>query len=462
MGRSATERGSSDVDRTRYAALRHQLSTVDVSDHLALFYQSRAEKQMTAAAFIDIGLANDERCLYIYDESDRTDVEAQFRAAGMDVVYRKEQEDLVFIDGREYYLSEGFDPERMTEDLKLAAQEATEAGYEGLRVAGENTWSFGIEESFDSIIEFEASFDRRCPSIPAKTLCQYSLDRFDDTSIVKALRTHEHIIYRDTVCENPHYVPPQDYVEGTAGKSNATAILEQTYDLSHSRQAVEAQRQRLAVINRIFRHNIRNDMNVLLTYLDMFEEEGLVAPEGKEELQTMQETLERFIETSEQARYIEQTLQDSRVEPVDLAAVVEREAAELSAEFPDATVCLDALDPVTVVADRHIDVAVEELLRNAIVHAERESPTVEVSIETCETPGSARLTVRNQGSLPVSTRRVIERETETQLQHTSGIGLWLVKWLVEESYGELALSDGGESCSVQVDLPTVVPETGRS
>ncbi len=458
MSESGAERSHSLIDRTRYAALRHQLSTEDVSSHLALFYRSRDEKRTAATAFIDIGLRNNEQCLYIYDESNLASLNAQFREAGVDVEYREEVGDLQFVDGREYYLSDGFDPERMTEDLEAAAAEATAEGYDGLRVAGENTWSFELEETFESIIEFEASFDRDCSSIPSRTLCQYNLERFDETAIVKALRTHKHLVYRDTVCENPHYVPPQDYADATDASSNATAILEQTYELSESRQAVDAQRQRLEVINRIFRHNIRNDMNVLLAYLDVFEENDLIAPEGREDLQTMRETLLRFIDTTEQARYIEQTVQDSQVVPVGLTGVVEENAAALDSEFPEANISLAGLDAVMVVADEHIGVAVEELLRNAIVHAESDPAAVEVRITTCETPGSARLTVRNEGSVPASTRRVIEQGTETQLQHTSGLGLWLVKWLVEKSYGKLTLSDNGDSCQVQVDLPTVIPD----
>lgn len=459
MSKSGPGSGASAIDRTRYATIRHQLARMDVDSHVALFYQSEEAKHTAATAYIDVGLGNGERCLYIHDESDRATVESQFRAAGIDIERRLDAGDLRFVDGCEYYLADGFDPDRMTEDIEDAATRALEEGYSGLRVAGENTWSFELEETFDSIIEFEATFERNCESIPAQTLCQYNLERFDESAIVKALRTHRHLIYRDTVCENPYYVDPAKYVDATDSGSNAVAVLEQAYELSNSREEVRAQRQRLEVINRIFRHNIRNDMNVLLSYLELLEEDELVAPAGRDKVTTMKATLQRFIDTSERARYIEQTLQDSRVASVDLRGVVTDIVAELDAEFPAADFEVDAADEVRVVADEHIDVAVEELLRNAVVHADSDAPAVEVALTAAEDPGSAQLTVTNSGSLPVSTRRALSEGAETQLRHNDGLGLWLVKWLVEESYGKLELDDDRkrDRCRARVALPTTAP-----
>lgn len=459
MSSSGSSAGTPTIDRTKYATVRHQLATTDSSGHAALFYRSRSEKRAAATAFLDIGLQNDEKCLYIYDESDPGTLDEQFRSVGIDPGAKRESGALEFVDGREFYVEGGFDPEKMIRKIEAATDVALDEGYTGLRAAGENTWSFGLDETFDSVIEFEASFDRECPSLPAQTLCQYNLTRFDETAIIKALRTHEHLIYRNTVCKNPYYVHPEEYLSEEDGMGGAVAVLEQAYDLSRSRQAVKAHRQRLEVINRIFRHNIRNDMNVLLNYLELFERKGWVAPEGHDELQTMRETLEKFIETSERARHIEQTLQDSEVVSLDIVTVVENCVADLREEHPQATIDISAPDAVTVVADKHIDVAITELCENAIVHASSDQPTVSVNVTAAEVPGSVCLTVENEGDIPPATQAAITEGSEKPLQHSSGLGLWLVKWLVEQSYGQLSLCEADELCQVQVRLPTTVPDT---
>lgn len=459
MSSSGSPAETATIDRTQYATIRHQLATTNSSNHAALFYRSRCEKRAAATAFLDIGLQNDEKCLYIYDESDPGTLEKQFRSVGIDPSAKRSSGALEFVDGREFYVEDGFDPEKMVRKVEAAADIALDEGYSSLRAAGENTWSFGLDETFDAIIEFEATFDRDCSSLPAQTLCQYNLTRFSEEAIIKALRTHEHLIYRNTVCKNPYYVHPEEYLSEDDGMEGAVAVLEQAYDLSKSRQAVKAHEQRLEVINRIFRHNIRNDMNVLLNYLELFERKGWVAPEGRENLQTMRETLEQFIDTSKRARHIEQTIQDSEVASFDIVPVVEDCVADLRTGFPDATIDISTPDAVTVVADQHIDVALTELCENALIHAKSDRPTVSVDVTATEVPGSVCFTVENEGDIPAATRAAITEGSEKPLQHSSGLGLWLVKWLVEQSYGQLSLCETDDLCQVQVRLPTTVPDT---
>ena len=459
MSSSGSPTETPTIDRTQYATVRHQLATTDSSDHAALFYRSRYEKRAAATAFLDIGLQNDEKCLYLYDESDPGTLEEQFRSVGIDPSAKRASGALEFVDGREFYVEDGFDPEKMVRKIEAAADVALDEGYSSLRAAGENTWSFGLDETFDAVIEFEAAFDRDCSSLPAQTLCQYNLSRFDEEAIIKALRTHEHLIYRNTVCKNPYYIHPEEYLSEADGMDGAVAVLEQAYDLSKSRETVRAHQQRLEVINRIFRHNIRNDMNVLLNYLELFERKGWVAPEARDNLQTMRETLQKFIDTSRRARHIEQTVQDSGVASFDIVPVVESCVADLREEFPDATIDISAPDAMTVVADRHIDVALTELRENAIVHASGDQPTVSINVTAAEVPGSVCLTVENEGDIPPATQAAITEGSEKPLQHSSGLGLWLVKWLVEQSYGQLSLCEADGLCQVQVRLPTTVPDT---
>jgi sensor histidine kinase regulating citrate/malate metabolism len=74
-------------------------------------------------------------------------------------------------------------------------------------------------------------------------------------------------------------------------------------------------------------------------------------------------------------------------------------------------------------------------------------------------PGSVCVTVENNGEIPSATRAAITEGSEGPLKHSSGLGLWLVKWLVEQSYGQLTLREADDICQVQVRLPTTVPDT---
>jgi len=48
-------------------------------------------------------------------------------------------------------------------------------------------------------------------------------------------------------------------------------------------------------------------------------------------------------------------------------------------------------------------------------------------------------------------REVLERESETDLEHASGLGLWFVHWTVQASGGDLSF-EGGSTVSVTLPL----------
>jgi signal transduction histidine kinase len=78
-----------------------------------------------------------------------------------------------------------------------------------------------------------------------------------------------------------------------------------------------------------------------------------------------------------------------------------------------------------------------ELIENGLEHAEHDSPHVEISVR--RTPsGAVEIAVADNGpGLPEREREIITGETETQLKHGQGIGLWFVRWAVTQLGGDL-------------------------
>jgi signal transduction histidine kinase len=78
-----------------------------------------------------------------------------------------------------------------------------------------------------------------------------------------------------------------------------------------------------------------------------------------------------------------------------------------------------------------------ELVENGLEHAEHDSPHVEIGVRRGP-DGSVELAVADDGpGLPEREREIIAGETETQLKHGQGIGLWFVRWAVTQLGGEL-------------------------
>lgn len=220
--------------------------------------------------------------------------------------------------------------------------------------------------------------------------------------------------------------------------------------------------QRLSVLNRVLRHNLRNEMNLVDGYAA-----GLVA-ELDGDLQGRAQTIESvasdLIELSEKARDVEailaQTPSDSSL--VNYATVVGETVADVTERHPDVELTLDLEDGILVPETRSRAI-VENLIENAAQHNDAADPRVEVSVETVADGDESLLTVADNGSgIPPGERTVLEREAETPLEHGSGLGLWVVAWAVRSLGGEVEFDTSVAGTEVRIRLPCFSKQDGES
>ena len=193
--------------------------------------------------------------------------------------------------------------------------------------------------------------------------------------------------------------------------------------------------QRLQVLNRVLRHDLKNDTNVIGGYADLLRDH--VDEEGDGYLDVIDRKVETLTHLSDQAREIDVALHSEGGQTtIDLSRLVERLCASLESSFPHASVTASTPDAAAAYADELLESAVRNVLENAVVHNDRESPTVEATVTAAE--GGYRIAVADDGpGIPPIERTVFSEERETPLEHASGLGLWLVHWIVTESGGEL-------------------------
>ena len=221
-------------------------------------------------------------------------------------------------------------------------------------------------------------------------------------------------------------------------------------------QALQNQAERVSVLNRVLRHDLRTHLTVVGGLLDRIAEQADVpaAP-----VEAIRQSLEDIEELSQRARRIETAFESDARSTFDLSALVDRAAADLVETHPNARVRVTERSPPPVLAHEHLRLVLDNLLENAVVHHDDDQPTVEVSIARHD-EGTVRLVVADDGpGIPESEIELRESGLETALEHSDGLGLWIVRWLVSKSDGDLRLEQTAAGSRAVVLLP-VAPGAG--
>ncbi len=229
-----------------------------------------------------------------------------------------------------------------------------------------------------------------------------------------------------------------------------TSIVAIDVDITERR----VREQRLTVLNRVIRHNLRNRMNVITgnaqLVLDRSEEEGVSAP-----AEHINETAEELTSLSEKAHTAEQFIDSSqsteRTMTVD--GLLDGVTSSSGDGPTSGTVTVDPPGETDASVDAALAPVLDELIENGLEHGGTE-PTVRV--DACLDGGDLLLSVADDGpGLPDGEQEVLETGDESALEHGSGLGLWLVNWLVVQCGGTLEIAvDDGTTVTVRVPART--------
>jgi PAS domain S-box-containing protein len=205
--------------------------------------------------------------------------------------------------------------------------------------------------------------------------------------------------------------------------------------------------QQLAVLNRVLRHDLRNGLTSIKGHLDIAMEEA--DDEVRDLLWRIDERTESLLSTAEVADRVRSAFDETDFARQDLGARVDTLVERVREEFPEASLTVST-ESVPARAACSLDYALWELLENACEHA-GDAPSVDVSVRRDGDTGVVTVTDDGPG-IPEREQRILREGVETQLDHGSGLGLWLVHWVVETSGGELAF-DCADGTDVTVRLP---------
>ena len=235
--------------------------------------------------------------------------------------------------------------------------------------------------------------------------------------------------------------------------------------------------QQLSVLNRVLRHNLRNNLNVVTANAELIREQierlrsdthaagtdSGAAAQGTPAQLPFEDILQKvnqldakaweLLAIADKSRELAGVIgQTDSAETTDVESVLTDLVSEYRTEYTDAAIDLDTIPATANTNPESVYLAVEELLENALQHT-GSNPTVEISV-TRPDSNRVEIAIADDGpGIPDIECRTLEADAETDLRHSSGFGLWTVDWLLGRAGGSVTIEAGDSGTVVRLDLP---------
>lgn len=219
---------------------------------------------------------------------------------------------------------------------------------------------------------------------------------------------------------------------------------------------LEARSEKLELLNRILRHDIRNDMTVVLAVLDLLADH-VTDEDGTELVEEVRERAQHVVDLTAILQDLMTVVLDEAdiLQPVPVASVLEDELADVDAAYPRAITRIDGdLPTVDVHGNEMLHSVFRNLLKNAVQHNDQDLPEVVVSAATTADAVTVRVADDGPGIPDDRKTEVFGRDEKGLESSGSGVGLYLVDRLVEEFGGSVHVEDNDpRGAVVVVELP---------
>ena len=298
------------------------------------------------------------------------------------------------------------------------------AGLPASELAGRDEYLF-MDDAAAETIE-----DRKAEALDSEEPVRYSISpEFERSGKEAVFHTSRYPYYDET-----------DELAGTF------AICRDVTDL-------EERTRQLRVLDNILRHNLRNDLTVIRGLADRIRTES--SGETAATADRIVSYTDDLMTTGEKSRSITELLgEEPDTRPIDIASLARSVAEGISAERPAALIDVDAPERATADTTFKFREAIEELVKNAIDHSDRDAPSVEIRVRVTDDTVEVRVVDDGPG-IPAMDRDVlVTGRAIDDLYHGSGLGLWLVYWIVERSDGSIGVVDADpRGTEIEIRVP---------
>lgn len=180
--------------------------------HICLLFNDDRERLQVMARFLESGITEGERILYLADTMTPEEMLDCLESLGVEA--RSQAGFRIEAAASAYCPTGTFDADEMMAGFREFYLQSLDDGCPGARVTGEMSW--GLVEGrtdMNALMGYEARLNGFLEEYPCTACCQYDTRRFDGDTIMDVLSVHPMTIVRGQLVKNPFFVDPRLFLE---------------------------------------------------------------------------------------------------------------------------------------------------------------------------------------------------------------------------------------------------------
>lgn len=203
---------------------------------------------------------------------------------------------------------------------------------------------------------------------------------------------------------------------------------------------------RLEVFNRVLRHNLRNQLDIIDSHTEAVADDT----DDADHAEAILDATDRLAALGDRARRIDRLMsRELEPEEVDLREAVTDTLDDIETAGESVTVRTELPETAPLVTNAEaLGTVLRSPLENAIRYADSE-----VSVAVDAAADGYAVEIHDDGpGIPAGELSALRTDREPQLQHGRGLGLWQLKWGVAELGGEFSITTE-DGTTVRIELP---------